>query len=140
MAPFASKMGAMAGGRWAARAPRWTCPISFYTLVVYVTLVAALVAAVVPTIDAAVAREVASRAAAVATGNIVDGCVENYDPETDYFPDKVSAEYADQFTISYHKHYKLVHNAVVNDTYLLVQCGTPVPIGNGRCTSPNTLS
>ncbi len=60
-------------------------------------------------------------------------CVTNFDAQTDYFPDKASIEYAQGFTVSYHKNYKLVtinrpfQSAETPLRYILVQCGTPVP-------------
>lgn len=63
-----------------------------------------------------------------------DGCVENYDPTVDYFPAKVTVDYA-TFEVEYFNNYKVV---TVNDpwlgadqsfTYVLVQCGTPAPEG-----------
>lgn len=63
-----------------------------------------------------------------------DGCVGNYDPTVDYFPAKVTVEYA-TFEVEYFNNYKVV---TVNDpwlgadqsfTYVLVQCGTPAPEG-----------
>ncbi len=72
-------------------------------------------------------------AAADEDGNITD-CVEEYDASVDYFPAKVTVDYA-SFDVEYFNNYKVV---TVNDpwlgadqsfTYLLVQCGTPVPEG-----------
>ncbi len=61
-------------------------------------------------------------------------CVENYDPAIDYFPSKVEAAYADDWQVYYENHYKVVTVGPVGDadagsaeTYVLVQCGTPVP-------------
>ncbi len=62
-------------------------------------------------------------------------CVEAYDPEVDYFPDKVKPRHARQFRVEYHRHYKLVtvaepwQGAEQALRYLLVQCGTPRPEG-----------
>lgn len=62
------------------------------------------------------------------------GCIENYDPEVDYFPDKVEAVYAEDWSVRYENHYKVVTVGPVGDadagsaeTYVFVQCGTPVP-------------
>lgn len=63
------------------------------------------------------------------------GCVEAYDPEVDYFPDKVSIDYAQGWTIEYFNHYKVVtvlnpwQDADETFQYVLVQCGTPAPEG-----------
>ncbi|MEB3314427.1 MAG: ABC transporter substrate-binding protein [Cyanobacteriota bacterium] len=62
-------------------------------------------------------------------------CPAVYDPTQDYFPDKVEPAYATGFAVEYHRHYKVVtvnspwKGADTALTYLLVQCGTPVPQG-----------
>lgn len=67
--------------------------------------------------------------------NLTTGCVENFDPTVDYFPDKVTPDYAIGWTVEYHNHYKVVglptpwNNAGETFQYLLVQCGTPAPDG-----------
>jgi len=67
--------------------------------------------------------------------NLTTGCVENFDPMVDYFPDKVTPDYAIGWTVEYHNHYKVVglptpwNNAGETFQYLLVQCGTPAPDG-----------
>lgn len=61
-------------------------------------------------------------------------CVESYDANTDYFPDKVVPEFAEGWTVAYYPNYKVVtiqplpyvDNARA-ETYVLVQCGTPEP-------------
>jgi len=66
--------------------------------------------------------------------NLTAGCVESYDPAADYFPQKATVEYADNFSVEYFAHYKVVS---INETwpgsepvrYVLVQCGTPAPEG-----------
>ncbi len=65
---------------------------------------------------------------------------ETFDPNTDYFPDKVEVQYAEHFSVSYHEHYKVVrtHAEVrawqsddpperTEDVVVLVQRGTPAP-------------
>lgn len=58
-------------------------------------------------------------------------CVENYDPAVNYFPDQVQSDYAVEWDVEYFNHYKVITVVTqvsgVNETYLLVQCGTPVP-------------
>ena len=62
-------------------------------------------------------------------------CVTDFDPDIDYFPDKIQPEYATGFSVDYYKHYKVVTVTqpwtAANETfeYLLVQCGTPTPSG-----------
>jgi len=64
-----------------------------------------------------------------------EDCVQDYDPERDYFPDKIQLNYATGFSVAYHNHYKVVtvtqpwKNADTQFQYVLVQCGTPVPSG-----------
>jgi iron complex transport system substrate-binding protein len=66
--------------------------------------------------------------------NIRDGCVANYDPAIDYFPEKLAFRHSVQLSVSYHKHYKVVtfKPSVATQEelrYALVQCGTPTPAG-----------
>jgi iron complex transport system substrate-binding protein len=62
-------------------------------------------------------------------------CVEHYDPQIDYFPDKAHLIYARGFTLEYFGHYKVLTvltpwpGATRSFRYLLVQCGTPTPDG-----------
>ena len=70
-----------------------------------------------------------------ASANVLDGRVEPYHPDVDYFPDKVHVHEATGFTVSYHRHYKVVtvrnpwRNAKQTFEYVLVQRGTPTPEG-----------
>ncbi|WP_071515298.1 ABC transporter substrate-binding protein [Geitlerinema sp. PCC 9228] len=58
-----------------------------------------------------------------------------YDPNRDYFPEKIELQYADGFQVEYHQHYKVVTvkqpwaDADRSFQYVLVQCGTPIPAG-----------
>jgi iron complex transport system substrate-binding protein len=60
-------------------------------------------------------------------------CVEQYDTDTDYFADKAELEYTEGFSVEYFNNYKVVTvltpypGAEETFTYVLVQCGTPVP-------------
>ncbi|MEX1021119.1 MAG: hypothetical protein WDZ49_15780 [Litorilinea sp.] len=60
-------------------------------------------------------------------------CLETFDPNTDYFPEKVEAEYSSQWQVSYHNSYKVIDMLLIPDpagnreTYVLVQCGAPHP-------------
>lgn len=62
-------------------------------------------------------------------------CVKEYNPQKDYFPEKIELIYAKRFVVEYHKNYKLLtlnkpwYNADISFQYLLVQCGTPIPKG-----------
>lgn len=59
----------------------------------------------------------------------------DYDPNRDYFPEKITLQYADGFDVEYHQHYKVVTvkqpwaGADRSFQYVLVQCGTPIPSG-----------
>ncbi len=62
-------------------------------------------------------------------------CVENFSPETDYFPAKSTVNFAKNFTLEYHNNYKVLRTlnpagdgaADNGSAYVLVQCGTPPP-------------
>lgn len=77
----------------------------------------------------------ATAATTALTANLTSGCVETFDPAVDYFPAKVTPEYAIGWTVEYHNHYKVVslptpwNKATTTFQYLLVQCGTPAPDG-----------
>ncbi len=68
-------------------------------------------------------------------GNYTDGCVENFAVGTDYFPEKVTLDYASGLTVEYFNSYKVVTvtnpYAGANEIfqYVLVQCGTTAPAG-----------
>lgn len=70
-----------------------------------------------------------------APGTAADECSDEFDPDRDYFPNKASIEYAQNFTVEYHNHYKVVtivepwRDAGQGLQYVLVQCGTPPPDG-----------
>jgi hypothetical protein len=90
----------------------------------------------------------------VLSQNILTGCVENFDPDVDYFPSKYQKPFivpygdidifgekfephntTDLLEITYHKTYKIVTNLFQNKSYLLYQCGTQPPqdeIDSGR--------
>ena len=57
----------------------------------------------------------------------------DFDPQKDYFPDKVSIDHSIGFDVAYHSHYKLLHlfrhyNDVIDTvSYVLLQRGTPTP-------------
>ncbi|MGF1490473.1 MAG: ABC transporter substrate-binding protein [Prochloraceae cyanobacterium] len=64
-----------------------------------------------------------------------ENCVNNYEEDVDYFPEKVKLNYAKGFTVEYRKNYKIVtvknpwRNADRSFQYILVKCGTPIPKG-----------
>ena len=64
--------------------------------------------------------------------NITTGCVEDYDPSVDYFPNKATVQISKGFTVEYFNNYKTVTISQPWEgadpvTYVLVQCGTPAP-------------
>jgi iron complex transport system substrate-binding protein len=68
----------------------------------------------------------------VGPGNIRRGCVENFDPSKDYFPEKTTLQYAKVFSVEYHRSYKVVtvrdaSEGEPAEKYVLVQCGAPKP-------------
>nr|WP_245911927.1 ABC transporter substrate-binding protein [Calothrix elsteri] len=60
-------------------------------------------------------------------------CIQQYDANRDYFPDKISINRAKGFGVEYHKNYKVItinnpwKDAKTGFKYILVQCGTPAP-------------
>jgi iron complex transport system substrate-binding protein len=69
------------------------------------------------------------------TQTTINSCVQNYNLNTDYFPQKIKITHATGLVVEYHKHYKVVtiknpwQNAKTKFQYILVQCGTPTPTG-----------
>jgi iron complex transport system substrate-binding protein len=60
------------------------------------------------------------------------GCIEDYDPSKDYFPDKTRLEFAQNFAVQYHQSYKVVTvlrpaEGGIEEKYVLLQCGAPRP-------------
>lgn len=60
------------------------------------------------------------------------GCLTDFQPGTDYFPDKLTVSDATNFTISYHNSYQIltVEQPYPNgspQSYVLVRCGAPAP-------------
>ncbi|MGD9740732.1 MAG: ABC transporter substrate-binding protein [Bauldia sp.] len=85
---------------------------------------------------------IAGGAAAQAPAANSDGCVDTVQAGVDYFPDKATVTYAENFTVDYFDTYKVV--TVVQpfpggapETYVLVQCGTPEPeLGGDLADAP----
>ncbi len=74
------------------------------------------------------------------------GPVTDYDPEIDYFPDKVSVDWAQDWTVTYHGNYKVVNMGPVGDaragsreTFVLVQKGTPAPELRGNLANAHIV-
>ena len=65
------------------------------------------------------------------------GCLTRFEPEADYFPNKMTVTDAANFTISYHKSYQILtvkqpYPHGQPHSYVLVQCGAPVPKLDGE--------
>ncbi|MCG8459767.1 MAG: ABC transporter substrate-binding protein [Holophagales bacterium] len=67
----------------------------------------------------------------VPTRNLEWAAVAGFDPEVDYFPDKVGIRHATQLEIEYHRHYKVarIETRGMGEEleFVLVQRGTPIP-------------
>lgn len=63
------------------------------------------------------------------TGANLAGCVPDgeYDPTTDYFPDKTASTESLFWDIQYFSSYKILRNELAGETFVLYQCGTPIP-------------
>lgn len=75
---------------------------------------------------------IATAPAAAQDGNLTEGCITDFDAAVDYFPQKTEVVDAENLSISYHSHYKLVRVGDAFDgapafEYVLVQCGAPAP-------------
>lgn len=75
---------------------------------------------------------IATAPAAAQDGNLTEGCITDFDAAVDYFPQKTEVVDAENLSIAYHSHYKLVRVGDAFDgapafEYVLVQCGAPAP-------------
>ena len=71
-------------------------------------------------------------AARSAAGNVREGCVRTFEATADYFPDKVRLEDAANFSVEYHRSFKVVTVRDPNPggapaVHVLRQCGAPAP-------------
>lgn len=58
------------------------------------------------------------------------GCITDFDPSTDYYPDKQQLEFAKTLTIDYQKSYQVVTvtpSGGTAESYVLLRCGAPKP-------------
>jgi iron complex transport system substrate-binding protein len=65
--------------------------------------------------------------------NLRNSCPDEFQPEYDYFPEKVSFRFANQLRVEYHRSYKVVSFTPTVKTgetfrFVLYQCGTPPPL------------
>ncbi|WP_129977522.1 ABC transporter substrate-binding protein [Rhodococcus sp. Q1] len=61
-----------------------------------------------------------------------DGCITDFDPSVDYFPDKSEIVDAENFSITYEKSYQVLtvdepFTGAQPESYVLVKCGAPAP-------------
>eukprot|EP01116_Phalansterium_solitarium_P000557 TRINITY_DN1037_c0_g1_i1.p1 TRINITY_DN1037_c0_g1~~TRINITY_DN1037_c0_g1_i1.p1 ORF type:complete len:486 (+),score=124.12 TRINITY_DN1037_c0_g1_i1:62-1459(+) len=104
-------------------APRCTAPLSFFNKTLFVFVAFVLLCAVDFVHGAGL------------TENVISGCAASYDPNMDYFPDKVQVQYASNFQVQYFNNYKVITNTqlwqggTVTFQNILYQCGTPPPQG-----------
>lgn len=61
-----------------------------------------------------------------------DGCITDFEEGTDYYPDKVTLEHAENFTLEYHDHYQVITVKQPTaggepETYVLTKCGAQPP-------------
>lgn len=93
------------------------------------TQITALYATLWATVGSGLAASPAPAAAAVS--NVTRGCADRLDPAKDYFPDKVTVDDAVNFSVTYHRTYKVVETrtspSAPSERYVLVQCGAAVP-------------
>jgi iron complex transport system substrate-binding protein len=67
--------------------------------------------------------------------NLTEGCVDAFDPNVDYFPEKISLTHTTGFRVEYHNSYKVITVATPwpgageAQQYVLVQCGASEPTG-----------
>jgi hypothetical protein len=66
-----------------------------------------------------------SMAAEKLTTNLSSGCIERYDPDMDYFPEKVTLDYAKGFSVAYFKH-------------VPIRLAQVSPTGSGTAWSPRS--
>ncbi len=110
--------------------------------ILLITLLAALLAACAPVQPASEAPAQTAATTSSSTtpennleNNLSEGCVEGYNAETDYFPQKTTLTQTQGFSVEYHNNYKVVTiktpwpGATEGLQYVLVQCGTPAPEG-----------
>lgn len=71
-------------------------------------------------------------------------CVANFDADRDYFPDKVSIDYAKNLRIDYSRNFVTVtveqpFPGRAPESYVLVRCGTPAPEATGALSGAQVI-
>ena len=81
---------------------------------------------------------------AAADGNVTEGCIDSYSPDTDYFPDKVTFDHATGVSVSYENSYKVVEVTTLAgeepQRYILLQCGAEEPEPEGDLRDAQIIS
>lgn len=72
-------------------------------------------------------------------------CITDFDPHTDYFPDKSTLSDAANFAIEYHRSYQIltVHRPYLGGkpvSYVLVRCGAPAPALSGELAAAQRIT
>ncbi|MDO5094206.1 MAG: ABC transporter substrate-binding protein [Propionibacteriaceae bacterium] len=91
-------------------------------------LLAALATLTLIPVGACSQPEATPSAASSAPDTAAAGCISDYDPNANYFPDQVSFDYASGIAVEYRGSYKVVNvrepvQGAAPETYVLVQCG-----------------
>lgn len=73
------------------------------------------------------------------------GCIADFDPATDYFPDKSTLTDATNFRIDYHRSYQILtvvhpYQGGQPESYVLVRCGAPAPELTGELTNAQRIT
>ena len=73
------------------------------------------------------------------------GCIQDYDPATDYFPDKAQLGFAKNFSVEYRNFYKVVTvrrpaDGGAEEKYVLLQCGSPPPALEGELSQAPVIT
>ncbi|KAF9434392.1 hypothetical protein BGZ76_008091 [Entomortierella beljakovae] len=111
------------------KAPRWTQPVSFYGQSVFSKYYAHSICAFLMLVPFLV-MPVEGQAGQVPIGSGACTNVTNFDANFDYFKTRIQVDDAALFTVEYKNNYKVLMNKAQNLTYVLTECGTPVPEAN----------
>lgn len=107
----------------------------FLLMALAMTLLSACIAPTSAPMATPAAAEESSAAASAPTVNLTEGCLDAFDPNVDYFPEKSTLTHTEGFTVEYHNSYKVITvatpwpGAEEAQQYVLVQCGAPAPTG-----------
>ncbi|MBM9468606.1 ABC transporter substrate-binding protein [Nakamurella leprariae] len=74
-----------------------------------------------------------------------DGCVVDFDPAADYFPDKSTLTHAENFDLSYHGSYQVLTvqqptQGGSPESYVLLRCGAPTPELTGELAGATVVT